>query len=198
MVGAMPALHIPVDIPKCRAVSAPSNGSDGQNPLHLTKTLKTQNPEPRKPKTVFSTRLLGCPKNLVDTEIMLGGLTRAGWEVTGTPAAADLLLVNTCGFIEPACKEAVDTILDLARVKAGRPGVRLVVAGCLVQRYGPELIQDLPEVDLFIGVNDFPTLPELLARPQAEGPPGWCIRPRPTPMAASRPATPPRPATWPI
>jgi ribosomal protein S12 methylthiotransferase len=105
----------------------------------------------------------------VDTEIMLGGLSRAGWEVTGTPAAADLLLVNTCGFIEPACKEAVDTILDLARIKAERPGVRLVVAGCLVQRYGPELLQDLPEVDLFIGVNDFPALAELLARPTAGG-----------------------------
>ncbi|MDP2046299.1 MAG: 30S ribosomal protein S12 methylthiotransferase RimO, partial [Deltaproteobacteria bacterium] len=105
----------------------------------------------------------------MDTEIMLGGLTRAGWEVTGEPAAADLLLVNTCGFIEPACKEAVETILDLAHLKKDRPEVRLVVAGCLVQRYGPELIQDLPEVDLFIGVNDFPALPELLARPPEEG-----------------------------
>jgi len=137
-----------------------------------TSKPKTQNPEPKtrpqKPQTVFSISL-GCPKNLVDTEIMLGGLTRAGWEVTGEPAAADLLLVNTCGFIEPACKEAVDTILNLARVKAGDPGKRLVVAGCLVQRYGPELIQDLPEVDLFIGVNDFPALAELLARPQAFG-----------------------------
>jgi len=100
---------------------------------------------------------------------MLGRLTRAGWEVTGTPAAADLLLVNTCGFIEPACKEAVDTILELARVKAGRPEVRLVVAGCLVQRYGPELTKELPEVDLFIGVNDFPALPNILSRPPAAG-----------------------------
>jgi ribosomal protein S12 methylthiotransferase len=113
---------------------------------------------------------LGCPKNLVDTEIMLGGLTNAGWEVTGTPEAADLLLVNTCGFIEPACKEAVDTILELARVKAGHPHQRLVVAGCLVQRYGPELIKELPEVDLFIGVNDFPALAERLSRPRNEGP----------------------------
>jgi ribosomal protein S12 methylthiotransferase len=121
-----------------------------------------------KPKTIYAVSL-GCPKNLVDTEIMLGGLTRAGWEVTGEPAAADLLLVNTCGFIEPACKEAVDTILDLARLKQGRPEVRLVVAGCLVQRYGPELVKDLPEVDLFIGVNDFPALPDLLARPPADG-----------------------------
>jgi ribosomal protein S12 methylthiotransferase len=129
---------------------------------------------------------------------MLGGLTGAGWEVTGTPAAAQLLLVNTCGFIEPACKEAVDTILDLARLKAARPGVRLVVAGCLVQRYGPELIDDLPEVDLFIGVNDFPALAELLARPQASGAARLVHQAPPTPMAASRPATPPRPATWPI
>ena len=100
---------------------------------------------------------------------MLGGLTRAGWEVTGAPEAAELLLVNTCAFIEPACKEAVDTILDLARVKAGDPNKRLVVAGCLVQRYGPELARELPEVDLFIGVHDFPALPGLLSRPPAAG-----------------------------
>ena len=134
------------------------------------KTLKTTKPitlNP-KPQTVFAISL-GCPKNLVDTEIMLGGLTHAGWEVTAEPAAADLLLVNTCGFIEPACKEAVDTILEMARLKADRPEVRLVVAGCLVQRYGPELVNDLPEVDLFIGVNDFPALPDLLDRPPADG-----------------------------
>jgi ribosomal protein S12 methylthiotransferase len=114
---------------------------------------------------------LGCPKNLVDTEIMLGRLTQAGWEVSGTPEAADLLLVNTCGFIEAACKEAVDAILELARVKEGAPEKRLVVAGCLVQRYGEELTQELPEVDLFIGVNDFPALPDILAdlRTGAEG-----------------------------
>jgi ribosomal protein S12 methylthiotransferase len=106
---------------------------------------------------------LGCPKNLVDTEIMLGRLTQAGWEVTGDPAAADVLLVNTCGFIEAACKEAVDTILELARVKESDPGKRLVVTGCLVQRYGDELAKELPEVDLFVGVNDFPALTDMLA-----------------------------------
>jgi ribosomal protein S12 methylthiotransferase len=105
----------------------------------------------------------------VDTEIMLGRLTDAGWQVTGEPQAADVLLVNTCAFIEPACQEAVDTILDLARHKADRPGVRLVVAGCLVQRYRAELAKELPEVDLFIGVNDFPTLPHILSRPRAPG-----------------------------
>jgi ribosomal protein S12 methylthiotransferase len=132
--------------------------------------LSTENRQPKTENRVYAVSL-GCPKNLVDTEIMLGGLTNAGWEVTGEPAAAHLLLVNTCGFIEPACKEAVDTILDLARLKEARPEVRLVVAGCLVQRYGPELAQDLPEVDLFIGVNDFPALPGLLDRLRAAGPP---------------------------
>jgi ribosomal protein S12 methylthiotransferase len=135
------------------------------------KALKTakpgnQNPETR---TVFSVSL-GCPKNLVDTEIMLGRLTRAGWEVTGAPEAADVLLVNTCGFIEAACKEAVDTILSLARIKEENPEKRLVVAGCLVQRYGEELAKELPEVDLFVGVNDFPALPDMLARLETDDP----------------------------
>ena len=135
-----------------------------------TPKTRTQNPENRKPKTenrVYAVSL-GCPKNLVDTEIMLGGLTHAGWEVTGEPAAADLLLVNTCGFIEPACKEAVDTILDLARLKGppgGSPGGGRLPGAAL----WPGAHEDLPEVDLFIGVNDFPILPDLLARPQAEG-----------------------------
>ena len=98
---------------------------------------------------------------------MLGRLTRAGWEVTGTPEAADLLLVNTCAFIEPACKEAVDTILELARYKEGHPDKLLVVTGCLVQRFGEELEKELPEADLLIGVHDFPALAEILSRPPA-------------------------------
>ncbi|MGB8993520.1 MAG: 30S ribosomal protein S12 methylthiotransferase RimO, partial [Desulfobaccales bacterium] len=105
----------------------------------------------------------------MDTEIMLGRLTRSGWEVTGTPEAADLLLVNTCAFIEPACKEAVDTILDLARYKKGHPEKRLVVTGCLVQRFGPQLEKELPEADLLIGVHDFPALAEILSQPPAGG-----------------------------
>jgi len=133
-------------------------------------SLKILNNEKRKTKNEkrVYTVSLGCPKNLVDTEIMLGGLARAGWEVTGEPQAAAMLLVNTCAFIEPACKEAVDTILDLARLKEGHPGKRLVVAGCLVQRYGQELIKELPEVDLFLGVNDFPALAEILSCPQGD------------------------------
>jgi ribosomal protein S12 methylthiotransferase len=130
------------------------------NPSSLSRQiLKTEN---RQPKTVFPISL-GCPKNLVDTEIMLGRLTAAGWEVVDRPEAATVLLVNTCAFIESACREAVDTILELSRHREARPGTRLAVVGCLVQRYGPDLLRDLPEVDYFIGVNDFPALPRILA-----------------------------------
>jgi ribosomal protein S12 methylthiotransferase len=112
---------------------------------------------------------LGCPKNLVDTEIMLGRLTQAGWEVVAAPEAADLLLVNTCGFIKDASQEAVDTVLELARHKQGDPGKLLAVTGCLVQRYGADLERELPEADLLIGVNDFPRLPEILSEAGAPG-----------------------------
>ncbi|MDI6853683.1 MAG: 30S ribosomal protein S12 methylthiotransferase RimO [Deltaproteobacteria bacterium] len=114
-----------------------------------------------KPKTVFTVSL-GCPKNLVDTEIMLGGLTARGWEIIDDPERASLLLVNTCAFIKPASQEAVDTILALAQHKSADPAKILAVTGCLVQRYGPELPGLLPEVDIFLGVNDFPRLAELL------------------------------------
>jgi ribosomal protein S12 methylthiotransferase len=122
------------------------------------KTPKTDNPEPR---TLYPVSL-GCPKNLVDTEIMLGRLAHQGWRVVATPEEARVLLVNTCAFIAPASQEAVDTILEMARHKETDPGKQLVVAGCLVARYGEELLPPLPEVDLFVGVNDFPRLPELL------------------------------------
>ncbi|MBM4274562.1 MAG: 30S ribosomal protein S12 methylthiotransferase RimO [Deltaproteobacteria bacterium] len=107
---------------------------------------------------------LGCPKNLVDTEIMLGCLSREGWEAVNDPRAASLLLVNTCAFIAPASQEAVDTILELARIKEADPAKILAVTGCLVQRYAPDLEGLLPEVDVFVGVQDFPQLPQILSR----------------------------------
>ncbi len=105
---------------------------------------------------------LGCPKNLVDSEVMLAALEQHGYAVVDDPEQADLLLVNTCGFIRPAVEEAIDTILDLARYKAGAPGKRLVATGCMVQRYGAELAAELPEVDLFVGLDDFPEIGRLL------------------------------------
>jgi ribosomal protein S12 methylthiotransferase len=98
---------------------------------------------------------LGCSKNLVDSEVMLGLLEKDGYQVTDEPGDADLLLVNTCGFIGSAVREAIDEILDLARYKENNPSKKLVVTGCLVQRYGTELEKELPEVDLFIGTNGF-------------------------------------------
>ncbi len=107
---------------------------------------------------------LGCPKNTADSELMLGALVRAGFEVTMDPQQAQVLLVNTCAFIEPAKKESIDAILAAAEVKKHGAGKRLVVAGCLSQRYGSELREQFPEVDIFVGTGNFLDLPELLRR----------------------------------
>jgi ribosomal protein S12 methylthiotransferase len=107
---------------------------------------------------------LGCPKNTADSELMLGALVRAGFEVTMDPQQAQVLLVNTCAFIEPAKKESIDAILAAAEVKKNGAGKRLVVAGCLSQRYGSELREQFPEVDIFVGTGNFLELPELLRR----------------------------------
>ncbi|MGH9482915.1 MAG: MiaB/RimO family radical SAM methylthiotransferase, partial [Terriglobales bacterium] len=105
-----------------------------------------------KPKVGFVS--LGCPKNLVDTEVMLGLLQRAGWELTPKAEDADVLVVNTCSFIQPAQQESIDTILELAELKKTGKARRLVVAGCLVERYRAELQRELPEVDALIGTNE--------------------------------------------
>ena len=99
---------------------------------------------------------LGCPKNLVDSEVMLAALEADGCRTVDRPEEADILVVNTCGFIQSAAEEAIDTILEMARYKEKDPGRRLVVTGCLVQRYGAELAASLPEVDCLIGLDDFP------------------------------------------
>jgi len=98
---------------------------------------------------------LGCPKNLVDSEVMLHRLEYDGFRVVEDPADADLLLVNTCGFIASAVEEAIDEILRLAEYKRQDPNKLLVVTGCLVQRYGGDLQKELPEVDLFTGTDGF-------------------------------------------
>jgi ribosomal protein S12 methylthiotransferase len=105
---------------------------------------------------------LGCPKNLVDSEQMLGLVAQAGAEIVLDPNEADVLVVNTCGFIGEAKKESIEAILDLAQLKKRGTGKRLIVTGCLVQRYGAELEKALPEIDDFLGTGDFTRLPELL------------------------------------
>ncbi|HKF30664.1 MAG TPA: 30S ribosomal protein S12 methylthiotransferase RimO [Candidatus Binataceae bacterium] len=122
---------------------------------------------------------LGCPKNLADSELMLGALTQAGFEVTLDPEAAQVLVVNTCAFIEAAKKESLDAIMEAVEVKKQAAGRRLVVAGCLSQRYGAELREILPEVDVFVGTGNFLELADLLRRTE---PPE--TRPVPYPGAA--------------
>ena len=102
---------------------------------------------------------LGCNKNRVDTETALGLLKEKGYRITGDPAEADILLVNTCGFIDPAKEESINTILEMAEYKqTGRCRV-LVVTGCLSQRYSGDLMKELPEIDVLLGVNQYEQLP---------------------------------------
>ncbi len=97
---------------------------------------------------------LGCPKNLVDSEVMMGQLAARGHELTPHPDQADVIVVNTCSFIDPAKKESVDTILEMAEYKKIGRAKRLVVAGCLVERYRGDIKKDMPEVDALIGTNE--------------------------------------------
>jgi ribosomal protein S12 methylthiotransferase len=104
---------------------------------------------------------LGCPKNLVDSEVMMGQLKQSGYQITADAADAETIVVNTCGFIDSAKKESIDTILEAAQLKTNGQAKRLIVAGCLVERYRDELKAEIPEVDAFIGtsqINDILTV----------------------------------------
>jgi ribosomal protein S12 methylthiotransferase len=96
---------------------------------------------------------LGCPKNLVDSEVMMGLLKANGYELTADASEADTVVVNTCGFIDSAKKESIEAILEAGRLKTEGLATRLVVAGCLVERYRDELKAEMPEVDAFIGTS---------------------------------------------
>jgi ribosomal protein S12 methylthiotransferase len=106
---------------------------------------------------------LGCPKNRVDTEVMLGHTADAGWEVVADPARAEVIVVNTCGFIGEAKQESIDAILEMGRLKESGSCRRLVVAGCLTQRYPKELAEELPEVDHFLGTDEVALVAEAVA-----------------------------------
>ncbi len=97
---------------------------------------------------------LGCPKNLVDSEVMMGQLAAHGHELTPRPDQADVIVVNTCSFIDPAKKESVDTILEMAEYKKIGRAKKLIVAGCLVERYRDQIRREMPEVDAVIGTNE--------------------------------------------
>jgi len=110
---------------------------------------------------------LGCPKNLVDSEVMMGLLDRAGAEMTSDVEAAEILIVNTCSFIDAAKQESVDTILEMAQHKTAGRAQRLIVAGCLVERYRDEIRKNIPEVDAVVGTGE---LEQILAAAGLEAP----------------------------
>jgi ribosomal protein S12 methylthiotransferase len=107
---------------------------------------------------------LGCARNLVDSEIILGTLKKSGCKISSSPSGADIAIVNTCSFIEDAKKESIEVILDLIELKNRKKLKRILVAGCLPQRYGEELKAELKEVDGFIGVDAVNGLPALIKR----------------------------------
>lgn len=117
---------------------------------------------------------LGCPKNLVDSEVMLGLLARQGYELTPRAEDADVLIVNTCSFIEPAKRESIDAILEMAEYKKVGSAKKLVVAGCLVERYRQDILKEIPEVDFVIGTNELERVLQACAsgdgRRSADGP----------------------------
>src|SRR5438309_7972803 len=123
----------------------------------LTSTAADENT----PETPQSTRpqkvgfvSLGCPKNLVDSEVMMGLLSRAGAELTRRAEDADVIVVNTCSSIESAQQESVNTILEMAGHKTGGRAKKLVVAGCLVERFRDQIRQNIPEVDAVVGTGE--------------------------------------------
>jgi ribosomal protein S12 methylthiotransferase len=105
---------------------------------------------------------LGCPKNLVDSEVMLGIAEQAGHQITPDSAEADVLIVNTCAFIDRAKQESIDTILEMAALKGQREGRRLIVTGCLAERYRDELKKEIPEIDVVLGTGEVPRIVEAL------------------------------------
>jgi ribosomal protein S12 methylthiotransferase len=107
---------------------------------------------------------LGCPKNQVDTEVLIGFLVEGGFIPVASREEADIVIVNTCAFIQEAVDESIETILEAAEAKKAGNVTTLIVTGCLPQRYGKELVRAMPEVDLWTGSGDFPAIPDWLQR----------------------------------
>ncbi len=120
-------------------------------------------------KKRFFIQTLGCPKNEADSDHLIGLLEKEGFKHTPKPSDADFLILNSCGFIESAKKESIDAILELAKKKAGSKEKKLVLAGCLSQRYGAELAKEIPEIDLVVGTHNLLGLAKKLKEDGGEG-----------------------------
>lgn len=111
----------------------------------------------------FYVESLGCPRNLVDSEFFAGLMEQGGYELIDNPLNADIIIINTCGFIKDAKEESIEQILELSEYKRANQQVRLVVTGCLVKRYLPELKESMPEVDHFVDLKDFRKFAEIFS-----------------------------------
>ncbi len=110
---------------------------------------------------------LGCPKNRIDSEVMVGTLQVDDYELVDDPEDASVIVVNTCSFIQPATEESIETVLELAKLKESGSCDKLIVTGCMVQRYGATLEGELPEVDHFLGTGEYHRIADVLSRPDA-------------------------------
>ena len=154
------------------AASAPNLGRHAlacrsralQRYCHARKTSSRYNRSVTKPSPPTAPSVgfisLGCPKNLVDSEVMMGLLDRAGARLTSRPEEAEILIVNTCSFIDTAKQESIDTILEMARHKTSGKAKKLIVAGCLVERYRDEIQKSIPEVDAVVGTGELDAILE--------------------------------------
>ena len=113
-------------------------------------------------KVLFYIETLGCPKNLVDSEVIVSNIQDVGYKLVSNPKTAEVLIVNTCGFIQPAKEESIDVILDFVRFKKEGKCKKLIVVGCLVQRYKEELKKSIPEVDQFLDLSEISHIKEVL------------------------------------
>src|SRR5580692_5949531 len=113
---------------------------------------------------------LGCAKNLVDAEIMLGGVLKQGMQITSDAGEADVLIVNTCAFIDSAKEESIEAVLDAHQQRGLRkkPGQKLIVSGCMAQRFSKDLVGEMPEVDAFIGLDQIADAGEIIGRVMAQ------------------------------
>ncbi len=136
---------------------------------------------------------LGCARNQVDSEIMTGRLKKAGWTITQDPEEAETIVVNTCSFIEDAAQESIDVILELAEYKKGGNCKRLVVTGCLPERYREEILKSLPEVDVLLGTGAFDQIIKAVREPQYAH---MCVLPDPD-LIEVQPRDAPRDLTMP-
>lgn len=136
-----------------KIIESEQGGACAHRPeLHVAQSVRGLKPGSFRGRAAVVT--LGCAKNQVDSEVMLGSLLQSGFEIVNDPAKADVAIVNTCGFLESAVKESLDSILELAAFKKSGQLRKLIVAGCVVERYKDDIKRNLPEVDAFLAVDD--------------------------------------------